>query len=97
MRSGRLLLIANNSTIRRDLKAFLSDDDGKTWKYSLKIDSRYWVSYPDAVEDEDGVLKVVYDFERKPTGTIYYLTFSENDILTGNEKNIKKVVVNTLL
>ena len=97
LQSGRLLLIANNSTIRRNLRAFLSDDDGKTWKYSLMIDTRYWVSYPDAVEDQDGVLKVVYDFERKPTGTIYYLTFSENDILTGNEKNIKKIVVNTLL
>lgn len=97
LQSGRLLLIANNNTIRRDLKAFLSDDDGKTWKYSLMIDTRYWTTYPDAVEDQYGVLKVVYDFERKPKGTIYYLTFSENDILTGNEKNIKKIVVNTLL
>lgn len=96
LNSGRLILIANNNTVRRNLRIFLSEDDGKTWPFSLTLDSRYWSTYPDLEEDINGELKIVYDFERKPTGTIYYVTINEADIITGNNANLKKTIVNTL-
>jgi len=96
LKSGRLILIANNNVIRRDLRIFLSEDDGKTWPYSLMLDSRWWSTYPDFEEDVNGELKIVYDFERKPTGTIYYATIKEADIIAGKSSNLKKTIVNTL-
>ena len=64
LKSGRLLLINHvNFTGRNNLTALLSEDDGKTWKYSLLIDGRDNVSYPDMAE-KDGYLYIVYDRER---------------------------------
>ena len=34
--------------------AYISQDDGKTWKGGLEIDGRADVSYPDAAQDENG-------------------------------------------
>ncbi len=42
----------------------LSEDDGATWKYSLMIDERDDVSYPDAKEADDGYIYITYDRER---------------------------------
>ncbi len=65
LRSGRVLLINHyNFTGRNNLTALLSEDDGKTFPYSLLLDERDWVSYPDATEDENGVIRIVYDRER---------------------------------
>jgi len=64
LRSGRLLFISHhNFTGRNNLTAFLSEDDGKTFPYSLLLDGRNQVSYPDAVE-RGGNLYIVYDRER---------------------------------
>jgi len=65
LKSGRLLLINHhNFTGRNNLTAFLSEDDGKTWPYKLLLDARRSVSYPDAMEAEDGFIYITYDRER---------------------------------
>lgn len=65
LKSGRILLINHvNYTGRNNLTALLSDDDGKTWKWQLLLDERNEVSYPDAVEMEEGSIYIVYDRER---------------------------------
>ena len=65
LRSGRVLLINHhNFTGRNNLTAFLSEDDGKTFPYSILLDERNKVAYPDAVEMEDGSIYIVYDRER---------------------------------
>ena len=65
LRSGRILLINHiNFTGRNNLTALLSDDDGKTFPYSLLLDERKSVSYPDAVECDDGYIYITYDRER---------------------------------
>jgi AraC-like DNA-binding protein len=65
LKSGRVLLINHHKFTRRNnLTAFLSEDDGKTFTYSFMIDERDAVSYPDAVEMEDGSIYIVYDRER---------------------------------
>ena len=65
LKSGRVLLINHHKFTRRNnLTAFLSEDDGKSFPYSLMIDERDAVSYPDAVEMNDGSIYIVYDRER---------------------------------
>jgi len=93
--SGRVLLINHyNFKERNNLTALLSEDDGKTFKYTLLLDERDYVSYPDAVECEDGFIYVVYDRERgyyKKTleesyadaREILIAKFTEEDIING--------------
>lgn len=65
LRSGRVLLINHHEhTGRSHLTAMLSEDEGKTWKYHLLLDERSNISYPDAVEAEDGYIYITYDRER---------------------------------
>lgn len=65
LKSGRILLINHyNFNGRNNLTAMLSEDDGKTWPYKILLDERDNVSYPDAVEHDDGYLYITYDRER---------------------------------
>lgn len=65
LRSGRLLLINHcHFSGRNNLTAMLSEDNGKTWEHALLLDERQEVSYPDAVEGDDGYIYIVYDRER---------------------------------
>ena len=65
LKSGRVLLINHhNYTGRNNLTALLSEDDGKTFPYTLLLDERENVSYPDAMEGSDGYIYIVYDRDR---------------------------------
>lgn len=65
LRSGRVLLINHHNFTKRDhLTALLSEDDGVTFPYALLLDERKNVSYPDAMEGEDGSIYITYDRER---------------------------------
>ncbi|MBU5445108.1 sialidase family protein [Paenibacillus sp. MSJ-34] len=68
---------------RSHLTALLSEDDGKTWPYSLLLDERNEVSYPDAVEAADGYIYVTYDWERVKQREILMARFTEDDIMRG--------------
>jgi AraC-like DNA-binding protein len=108
LKSGRTLLINHvNYSGRNNLTALLSEDEGKTWKYSLLLDGRSEVSYPDVKEDEKGNIYVIYDRERggfKSTLSeaygcareILYAKITEADImagkLVGEESKLKTVV-----
>lgn len=93
LKSGALLFITNNTgTIwRRNLTAFISYDDGKTWSYSLLLDDRDGVrgsiidgpSYPDCVQAEDGRIYVVWDFGRYNEMELRMSVFTEEDIKAG--------------
>ena len=111
LRSGKLLLVAHKDTDkRRDLAAILSDDDGKTWKYSLMIDERNSVSYPDVKEGNDGYIYVTYDRERGGYKKSYaeskdfakeilMARITEQDIIAGEIKDPKsklRVIISKL-
>lgn len=68
---------------RSHLTALLSEDDGKTWPYTLLLDERNEVSYPDAKEAADGYIYVTYDWERVTQREILMARFTEEDILKG--------------
>jgi predicted neuraminidase len=89
LRSGNLLLITHNppdNTSRSHLSAHISRDDGCTWSEGLLIDERLGVSYPDAVEGEDGKIYAIYDFERHQSRQILLATFTEETLLNQGAK-----------
>ena len=94
LKSGRLILIFNNDLTRTNLKAYLSDDEGKTWPYSVLIDNRKDVSYPDMVE-LDGNLYISYDFDRYGKGKINLVVIKESQILSG-DTNFFRTIVDSL-
>ena len=68
---------------RSHLTAMLSEDDGETWPYTLLLDERNEVSYPDAKEADNGYIYVTYDWERVTQREILMARFTEDDILRG--------------
>lgn len=70
---------------RSHLTAFISDDDGRSWKGGLLLDERAGVSYPDGAEDGNGVIRVIYDHERHKEGNIFMSVFREEDVLAGKQ------------
>jgi predicted neuraminidase len=89
--SGCLLLVKNGPLgdrlpRRSHLTAFLSDDDGKTWRGGLVLDERAEVSYPDGFQAPDGVIHLLYDWNRHKEAEILLAKFREEDVLAGNFK-----------
>jgi len=85
--SGNILLIKNGNAIdqpseRTHMTAYLSEDDGATWPYQILLDERP-TSYPDATQDQDGVLHIVHDFERHGAKIVSYHRITEADIMAG--------------
>ena len=91
--SGRLLLVNhrvpqpvdpnNQWRTRNNLPAWLSEDDGRTWRGGLLLDERAGVSYPDGVQAPDGRLYVIYDYNRTQDREILMAVFTEDDVLAG--------------
>ncbi|QHI70861.1 exo-alpha-sialidase [Tichowtungia aerotolerans] len=83
--SGNLLLVKHGAimkkTGRSHLTAFLSTDDGGTWVGGLLLDKRHGVSYPDGQQSSDGLIRIVYDYNRTEERHIYMATFSEEDVI----------------
>ena len=88
--TGRLLLALNDAPVRRNMTVKLSEDDGKTWKYSLSIDERADVSYPEA-DFYDGKIYLTYDRGRKTDNEILLVTLTEDEIINGVRPEVKIV------
>ena len=89
LKSGRILLIHNEAAgFRRNLVAKLSEDEGNTWPYMLQLDDAETIersiSYPDAVEADDGSIYIVYDRGRMTFREIIMAQITEEDILQGS-------------
>jgi predicted neuraminidase len=86
--SGRILLVKNGPPGERlkkrsHMSAFLSDDDGMTWRGGLLLDERPGVSYPDGFQAPDGLIYILYDRNRHTDAEILLAKFREEDILAG--------------
>ncbi|MCM8815338.1 MAG: glycoside hydrolase, partial [Candidatus Omnitrophica bacterium] len=68
---------------RSHLTAMLSEDEGNSWPYKLVIDEREKVSYPDATEDRNGKIFVIYDYDRYGAKKIMMAVITEDDIKAG--------------
>jgi len=87
--SGNLLLVKHGPldarTSRSHLTAYISKDDGKTWSGGLMLDERLGVSYPDGQQTPDGLIRIIYDFNRTADRNILIATFREEDALAGKD------------
>jgi len=94
--SGKLLLVNHHKfTGRSHLTAQLSADDGRTWNDGLVLDERGGpnfpngvpggVSYPDGVQDKDGLIWITYDRDRNGRGEILLAKFREEDVIAGKD------------
>jgi hypothetical protein len=85
--SGSLLLVKHGAldkrTGRSHLTAYISSDDGKTWGGGLLLDERRGVSYPDGQQTPDGLIRVIYDYNRTTDRQILIATFREEDAAAG--------------
>lgn len=85
--SGNLLLVKHGpiheQTGRAHLTAYLSQDDGQTWSGGLLLDKREGVSYPDGQQTADGLIHIIYDFDRRGEREILLAKFTEADVLQG--------------
>lgn len=96
LRSHKLLLITHappDSKTRSHLIARISSDEGKTWQGGLMLDERIGVSYPDAIEDSKGVIRVIYDFERTQSKQILLAQFNERNVLRGKPSSTTRLRV----
>lgn len=85
--SGNLLLVKHGPldtrTSRSHLTAYLSKDDGKTWHGGLMLDERLGVSYPDGQQTPDGLIRIIYDYNRVADRNILMAAFREEDVAAG--------------
>lgn len=108
--SGNLLLVNHYKFDgRSNLTARISRDEGATWNEGLQIDERGGsiyangviggVSYPDGVQDKNGLIWIVYDRNRRGEGEILMAKFNEEDVIAGSNVSGKvslKQIVNKL-
>lgn len=87
LESGSLLLVKHGPIDERigrsHLTAFLSEDDGQSWSGGLMLDQRSGVSYPDGQQQEDGRIRIIYDYSRTGARHILMATFREQDVAAG--------------
>lgn len=96
LRSGRLLLVKNGRLNqgyeRNQMIAYVSEDDGKSWKGGLVLDARKNVSYPDADQAADGTIFAVWDRERMSEHEILLTRFTEADVMLGGTHAMPMIV-----
>ncbi|MFM8905474.1 MAG: sialidase family protein, partial [Verrucomicrobiota bacterium] len=104
LQSGNLLLVKHSAIdvdlttvgkkMRRELTAFISQDDGKSWSKGLMIDERIGCSYPDAQQSADGTIYLTWDFNRSKDQEILMTTFREEDVLAASAADATRVKSN---
>ena len=85
LKSGALLFVTNAAGMgmdRRMMTAYLSEDDGESWPYSLLLDTSL-TSYPDIYQHDDGTIYVTFDKDRYGEGGVRLCVFTEEDVKTG--------------
>lgn len=85
LESGNWILVCNDLPGRERhgrsrLTAYLSDDEGRTWKWRRCLEDHPdapHASYPTVIQTADGMIHCTYTFTPKPNETIKHAWFSE--------------------
>jgi len=107
LQSGNLLLVKHSGIDvdpaslgrqqRREITAFISRDDGRTWSGGLVLDERIGCTYPDARQTSDGTIFAVWDYQRSSEQEILLTTFREEDVLAPSAEAAARVRANRRL
>ena len=90
LRNGKWLM-ANNDTIRgrHRLMVSLSDDEGKTWKWSRPLEheepGKGSYSYPSVMQTKDGKLHCTYSYSKDGVQCIKHVAFNEAWVAAASE------------
>ncbi|MCX8063623.1 MAG: exo-alpha-sialidase [Candidatus Hydrogenedentes bacterium] len=91
LNSGKWLLICNDTQSgRHKLTAYLSDDEGESWKWKRAIEEspagKGSYSYPSVIQTKDGLIHCTYSCKDEETvgSTIRHAWFNEEWILKGD-------------
>ena len=85
--SGKWLLVYNDSTRdRQTLAASLSDDEGKTWKWTRHLEQHDSGSYhyPAVTQGDDGTIHIVYSYFVSQGKSMKHVAVNEAWIQTGD-------------
>ncbi len=90
LNSGNILFVKQGTMEgeekkRNRLTAWISEDEGITWKGGLLLDERNNVAYPDGFQAEDGRIFISYEHDRLKgkKSEILFAVFTEEDVLAG--------------
>lgn len=93
LKTGEWLMVYNDTEKDRDsLRAIVSDDEGKTWKWSrhLERDPNGRFHYPSVIQGADGMIHATYSqFMKTPEGerkTIKHAVFNLDWVKQGDSK-----------
>ncbi len=92
--SGRVILVNNDDgQIRHKMTVYLSEDDGRTFKYKRRVgDETHLTSYPD-LDFYGGKIYLTYDHERMGAKEILLSVFTEEDIMSENKDPLSARIV----
>lgn len=64
---------------------YVSHDEGETfqWRGGLMLDARAGVSHPNGIQGDDGVIYIIYDYDRYGERKILLAAFTAEDVLVG--------------
>ncbi len=98
LKNGDWILLCNDLSGRDGrhgrsrLTAYLSDDEGATWKWHRVIEDNHTppddnphASYPTVIQTRDKMIHVTYTYSPKPNETIKHVWFKEKWIKKGDE------------
>ena len=90
LQSGRWILVANDTERgRHSLMAMLSEDEGRTWRWSRHLErvppGRRGFSYPSVIQARDGRIHVTYSYTAEDGGqSIKHVEFNEAWVMEGD-------------
>jgi len=89
MDDGRWLLVYNDTTrARNSLAVSISDDEGRTWKWTRHLEKHETGSYhyPAVIQSKDHLIQVVYSHYTGEGQSIKYARFNADWVLQGDAK-----------
>jgi hypothetical protein len=94
LKSGKVLIVFNNSESRTNLTACLSNDNGKTWGNKFVIEKTANATYPDVYQNKEGEICLIYDRGgRTAAGEIVFTKFTEQDIINNSPSRLVKTII----
>jgi predicted neuraminidase len=92
LKDGNWVLVCNDTLEgRRQLTAYLSDDEGATWKWNRKLENfekdKDSASYPSVIQAADGTIHCTYSYKTQdvPGSSIKHARFNEDWIRAGSQ------------